>query len=243
MPSIHRHWLPALIAASLLASCQAAATPPVSPRTPDELPYTALNPQGPLPADLHELDIIGFQAPVEAPLTLPVTYRRGVEEEVSWDGTGQGTAELWNEYGQLIYRVREGEAPQTLTVGAGRHTLVVTPDRGEPASAMLLVAEATGDGSGLRREILDLAETGPAARPPRGELDPCTVAYDLHERMRVVDQERQELVQRFHLAEHDAMREKKLKLEYLVLRDQMWALRLRHRDQLQAECDWAVGPY
>lgn len=230
----HRvRWTAIAALAVFLSACQAPAAPPSSPVEPEAWPYTGLSPQGPFPADLHELDTVGFEAPVGAPLALPVTYRRGVEEQVSWDGTGQGTAELWNEHGQLIYRVREGEAPQTLTVGAGRHTLVITPDPDEPASAMLLLAAAGPEGAGLTREIVDLSEAGSSALPPRGEVDPCAVARGHMARVRSIQQDLADLEAQ---EDPDPRQEQALKRAYLFERLMLSDVERRHGERLFAEC-------
>lgn len=68
-----------------------------------------------------------------------------------------GLAELENERGQLVDRVEEGEGAKT--VPAGHYTLTVTPGASRAASPMLVLAEPLAPGAGLRRELMDVAET------------------------------------------------------------------------------------
>lgn len=116
------------------------------------------------PAVYFEADLIetpGLVPEAEKPLVLeiepggqePVTvrYARGVQEEVRWAGSGRGVAELRNQYGQLVYRVREGGEGFSGTIPAGLYTLAV--QGGDPVLARDLVFEPQWEGGGQRREI------------------------------------------------------------------------------------------
>ena len=158
-----RRFLALATVALLLTACQAPASSPApteaTPAGPDDAPLMIqLTEAGAAVPALRELDVLELQAPVTAPLALPIEYRGGMEEQVSWDGTGQGVAELKNRYGQLIYRVKEGEAPKTVTVPAGHYTLTVTPDASQEASPMLISAIPSEAGTALSRELVDIAE-------------------------------------------------------------------------------------
>lgn len=164
--------------ALLLTSCQAPATSPApaaaTPTAPSDAPFMAVLAEGgpALPA-LRALGAVAIEAPLRAPLAMTVEYRRGVEEAVSWEGTGHGVAELRNEHGQLQYRVQEGEAAKTFTVPAGRYELTITPDAAQAASPMLMHALPTAGGDRQVRKLTDLAE---AERPDgfdRGPSDAC----------------------------------------------------------------------
>ena len=206
-------------AALLLTSCQAPATSPApaaaTPMAPSDAPFMAVLAEGgpALPA-LRELDAVAIEAPLRAPLTMTVEYRRGVEEEVSWEGTGHGVAELKNQYGQLVYRVKEGEPARRLTVPAGSYTLTITPDAAQAASPMMIQAMPTERGVQVRT-LTDLAENGGPDDLARGPQDPCgTLTRTLK---RLADLERAIQFSRQparHYPEYDAKSREELVREY-----------------------------
>ena len=116
-----------LALAGALAACQPLA-PAAAPTPAQEasaawfisLPE-AYTERGQVP---RETDVL-LLTPTASALEVPLQYDRGVVETLVWEGDGEGVAELHNTHGQLLYRVREGEPAQTVTVGAGRHTLTI----------------------------------------------------------------------------------------------------------------------
>ena len=131
-----------------LAACQpvAPAAAPVAAPAASESSYLTLpeayTEHGLLP---RETDVL-FLKPAAGRLEVPLQYERSMVETLVWEGDGQGLAELYNDHGQLLYRVKEGEPAQTVTIGAGRHTLQV---RGA-TSDVLTMAEPEGAASQLR---------------------------------------------------------------------------------------------
>ena len=140
-------------------------------------PASAPSAEGPAPdapAVYFESDLFetpGLVPEAEKPLVLeiepggqePVTvrYARGVQEDVRWAGSGQGVAELHNQHGQLVYRVREGGEGFSGTIPAGLYTLTVRG--GDHADARGLVFEPQREGDRQRREIF-WRESAPADR-------------------------------------------------------------------------------
>lgn len=179
MKSFARSLFSAFSALLLLGACQLPVDSPTPATQASAMPSDAprmveLVESGPALPDLGHLDVVGLHAPVSAPLRMAIAYQRGVNEQVSWEGTGRGVAELTNEHGQLVYRVQEGEAPKTVTVPAGRYALTVTPDPAQPASPMLMHALPGEDGAGLERTLVDLAERTALDGTDRGpDLDLC----------------------------------------------------------------------
>ena len=215
--------------ALLLTSCQAPASSPTpveaTPSVPADAPLMIrVTEAGAAVPALRELDIVQLQAPVSARLAMPIEYRSGVDEQVSWDGTGRGEAELTNHHGQLIYRVKEGEAPKTVTVPAGHYTLTVTPDASQEASPMLISAIPSEAGTGLSRELVDLAEV-----EGMGGDRSVAVAYcdGLREQMkRLADLERALQFRRrkaHFFPEYDKLNRRAAYREYLLRREMVWS--------------------
>ncbi|MFP5501358.1 MAG: hypothetical protein ACLGIN_02640, partial [Candidatus Sericytochromatia bacterium] len=112
-----------------------------------------LGANAPVPTHLREIDMLSFEGPVGAARSIPLEYRRGVEERVVWEGAGQGILELKNAYGQVVYRVTEGAEPRIVTVPAGRYTLTVTPDASRPAAPLTIAVTPLASGLGHERAL------------------------------------------------------------------------------------------
>ncbi|MFP5501356.1 MAG: hypothetical protein ACLGIN_02630 [Candidatus Sericytochromatia bacterium] len=225
----------------LLGACQAPALAPapVAPAAVPDAPVMVVlaADDASIPA-LRELDGLTLEAPLTAPISLSITYQRGVEEQVSWEGTGQGAAELRNAHGQLVYRIAEGAAAKTVTVPAGAYTLTVTPDASQPASPMLIHAAPQETGTGQVRTLTDLAEIGREVVSSRGEdeitcnalTSRLTVLADLERRLQFRRQKA-----RFHPWVDDLSRPAAVK-EYWMTRVEVTGIYERESGAIRRTC-------
>ncbi|MFP5501357.1 MAG: hypothetical protein ACLGIN_02635 [Candidatus Sericytochromatia bacterium] len=215
--------------ALLLSSCQAPASSPMpveaTPSVPADAPLMirVTEAGAALPA-LRELDVVQLQAPVAARLAMPIEYRSGVEEQVSWDGTGRGVAELTNHHGQLIYRVNEGGATQIVTVPAGRYTLTVMPDAAQAASPMLISAIPSEAGTGLSRELVDLAEVEGMGGDRSVAVGYCDGLREQMKRLADLERALQFRRRKAHFfPEYDKLSRRAAFREYMLRREQLFS--------------------
>ena len=168
---------------SLIAACQPlvpAAPAPVQATTEARflsLPE-AYTEQGALPRETDVL-LLGSADALEVPLQ----YDRGVVETLVWKGGGTGLAELYNRHGQLLYRVEEGAPAQTVTVGAGRHTLKLSG----ASSKVLSLAEPDGE-AGWRRHFEQVDAISKRTEPSshRGPIFGGGPAWPINDRCRAI---------------------------------------------------------
>ena len=217
-----------------LMSCQPVApamapSPPVEAETGFLSLPEAYQEQGVVPRSTDALELTVPDAGLEVPLQ----YDRSVEETLAWVGDGEGVAELYNQHGQLLYRVTEGEPAQAVTVNAGRHTLKISGEPGEVVTMPAVEAASSQVRSFLRVSSPSNATAG---------MDRF-YSYDPY-RWKVREGQACEALAYYYdkLGEYECLKlpkelnRKDYPFEYMYLQNRSHYVALHFRDELMRDC-------
>ena len=149
----------AIVLGGLLAallSCQSANAPAPTPARPslgDEARLLDLTIADAASVAPDANDTMVVPPSTAGPVVLPVTYPRGVTEDVTWIGPGAGTATLMNAHGQVVFQVGQGRTHFEGDIPAGNYTLRI-----EAAGESPLLIAVTPAGLTQVRDIQVIGE-------------------------------------------------------------------------------------